>query len=413
MSDTDVKTLIEDIGNLGKTMHDYQDRLETVEKRKPEELINDDILQKIADDIISKSKLLQEAELHLKRMDELEQKFELARQAGEKKEDGPTKIRLALKDFFSKGGELTGLSPETKEFMASNEYKTLTEGTDTAGGLFVDPEIEAEILKNIVDIDPVRGIARVRTLSSSNSVKGYRRIETPTAYWETELGTSTASESQWAGYEVVAFPLTGKTPVSGDLLDDVRYVEAEVTADISEQFAYTEGLAFISGNGVDRPMGIVTNAGTDDAIYPAVVTSAGAAGTDAVQADDFAKMFTTLKAPYRGNSTWMLNSNTFRSVLILKDANNQYLWNPGLQSGPPTQLYGRPYVIAESIADEGSDTYPLYFGDFRRGYMVVDRSGMVIQRDPYTTWPAVYFKFRKRVGGQVVKAEAIKILKTS
>lgn len=377
-----------------------------------------EFIDKAGPELTDAVKARQDIEGLQKQCDDLELRIERSREAQEEAGVDHKEHQAALRDWISCTGDSglprvdKQLNEETVKFLNSVEYKTLTEGVDTAGGLFVDPDTEAAIIKNYVDIDPVRSVARVRPIISDRA-KGYRRTGTPTMYWETEIGTGTDSESTWALYEIPVHPGIVKTPVSGDLLDDVRFVESEITADAGEAISYGEGVTFISGNGVHKPMGIVTNCGTDAAKYPAVVNSTGAGASDAVQADDIATIYTTLKAPYRANATWMFNSTTFKSCLLLKDSNNQYLWLPGLAGAPPDRFYGRPYLLCESIADEGSDTYPVYIGDFNKGYMIVDRTGITLLRDPFTIWPRVYFKWRKRVGGQVVKAEAIKILKTS
>ncbi|KPL08306.1 hypothetical protein AMJ86_01120 [bacterium SM23_57] len=373
-----------------------------------------EFIEKAGPDFVDAIKKYQEIEGLKKQLDDLEKRIERSREAQEQAAVNPSAHKDAVQDFIRCTGESGALRKplceKTIEFLNSVEYKTLTEGVDTAGGIFVDPDTEAEVIKNYTNVDPVRTVATVRTIMSDRA-KGYRRTGIPTMYWETEIGTGTDSESAWAPYEIPAHPGIVKTPVSGDLLDDVRYIEAEITGDAGEAISYGEGVTFISGNGVHKPMGIVTNVDVDNTKYPASVTGAG---TNAISGDDFSAMYTAVKAPYRANFTWMFNSDSLKRILQLKEATtNAYIWNPGLQAGPPTQIYGRPFIICESIANQGADTYPIYGGDFRAGYMIVDRAGLVLQRDPYTIWPRVYFKWRKRVGGQVVKAEAIKILKTT
>ena len=159
-------------------------------------------------------------------------------------------------------------------------------------------------------------------------------------------------------------------------------------------------------------MGFTFNVDVDDAIYPASVTGAG---TNVIDEDDIPAMWGTLKSRYRANATWAFNSDSYIKLLQLKDSNGRYflIRDGGLISGPPNQLYGRPFIICETLPDEGSDVFPLWLGDFRAGYKIVDRSGIQILRDIFTIWPRVYFKMRKRVGAQVVLAEAIKALKTT
>lgn len=383
-------------------------------------------IDKIGDDLATATKAAQLAEANAKRVDEIETRLaaikELQVVAGVK----PTEHREAIREYLRTVGGTRGQMPKTEAFMASEAYKTfaqeflhleghtaaLTEGTFAEGGIFLDPELDAEILKNYVSIDPIRSVADVRTISKLE-IKGYRRVGTPTAYHDSELPATgvTPSRSTYAEYKIPAYPLTVITLISSDMLDDVRYVESEITSDAGEALGYTEGIDFLEGTAVDRAAGIFFNHGTDSTKYPADVTGAG---TAVISADDFATMYTTLLTPYRANSTWGFNSDTLKKILILKEATtNAYIWQPGLQAGPPAQIYGRPFIICESMDNEGNDYYPIMLGDFKKGYRIADRSGIVLLRDPYTGYPGVYFKTRKRVGGQVIKPEAIKILKTT
>jgi HK97 family phage major capsid protein len=193
-------------------------------------------------------------------------------------------------------------------------------------------------------------------------------------------------------------------------MEDWGAVEAEITEGATEEFEYNTGIAYVSGNGVGRPMGFTTNVDVDDAIYPKSVTGAG---TQLISADDFAKMQVALPTRYWPNSTWCFNSVSLGNILNLKATTGNYLWQPGLQAGLPNIIFGRPFVIMETLPNEGNDVFPLWFGDFRQGYLIVDRQGIKLLKDPYTSWPSVNFNWRIRTGGQVVKAEAIKALKTT
>jgi len=381
-------------------------------------------IDKIGTDLAEATKAAQLADATAKRVDEMETRMaamkEIQAEAGIK----PSEHREAIRDYIRTFGGQRGKMPIAEKFIASEQYEkfagevlmlekhTITEGTFAEGGIFLDPELDAEIIKNYVSIDPIRSVADVRTISGLD-IKGWRRTGTPTAYHDSELPAAavTATNSTWAEYKIAAYPLTVVTKVSSDMLNDVRFIESEITADAGESFGYTEGIDFLEGTAVDRAAGIFFNHGTDSAKYPADVTGAG---TEVISADDFATMYTTLLAPYRPNSIWGFNSDTLKRILILKESTtNAFIWQPGLQAGPPAEIYGRPYIICESMDNQGNDYYPIMLGDFKRGYRIVDRSGIALLVDPYSPYPGVNFNMRKRVGGQVIKPEAIKILKTT
>jgi HK97 family phage major capsid protein len=365
----------------------------------------------------------QDVEARDKRLDEIEKRFEILKNIQGESGIKPKVHREAIRDFIrSHGGRISPM-PKFEAFAASDEYRTyqnslfaieetrtLTEGTAADGGLFLDPELDTEILKNYVAIDPIRSVADVRTIAGME-IKGYRRTGTPTAYHGNEMAGSTASQAAWAEYKIPVHPLYVITQVSEDLLSDVRFIESEIVADAGEAFGYTEGVDFLSGNSVDKAAGIFFNHGTDATKYPADVTGVG---TAVISPDDIATMYTTLPVPYRPNCTWGFNSTVLKRICILKEATtNAYIWQPGLQAGPPDRIYGRPFIICESMTDQGNDYYPIMLGDFKKGYRIADRSGIVLLRDVFTGYPGVYFKMRKRVGGQVIKPEAIKILLTT
>jgi len=435
MDEKEIKEIADNIGKLAAAVDDVRKRMDEADKDRVGKGEFTTELERIGKELAENVKAVQGIELLQKRLDEVETRYarlkETQVEAGVKPSDHHRAILDALSCGFGDSQIIGGraMRKETIEFFASDEYKrystfigeyeletrTLVETVATAGGVFVSPEIEAEILKNVVDVDPVRSVAQVRAISTSDRLKGFRRTGTPTATWETELGTGTDAQGEYTDYEIPVHAMVGITPVSGDLLADVGFIEKEVTVDMAEQFSYTEGVAFVKGHGAGQPMGYTTSVSVDDNIYPAAVTSTGTAASDAVQPDDIPKMWGTLKARYRANATWAFNSNTYISLLSLADSNGRYymMKDGGLISGPPNMLYSRPFIICESLPDEGSDVYPLWLGDFKAGYRIVDRSGIQLLRDIYTIWPRVYFKTRSRVGGQVVKPEAIKGLKTS
>ena len=119
------------------------------------------------------------------------------------------------------------------------------------------------------------------------------------------------------------------------------------------------------------------------------------------------------KTLYGTNGTWVFNRTTLRDIRKLKDADNQYLWQPGLTGTQPSILLERPWILGEDMPNIGAGTFPIAFGDFRRGYFIVDRRGMTMLRDPFSAKPFIQFYTTKRVGGQVVLSEAIHKQKVS
>jgi HK97 family phage major capsid protein len=176
--------------------------------------------------------------------------------------------------------------------------------------------------------------------------------------------------------------------------------------EFAEQFGVAEGTAFISGNAVGKPEGILTNSD---------VSSVSSTSNDVLHGDDFAKLLFALKEPYHANATFLLNRLTVRDARILKDTTNQYIWQPGLNGATPATILDKPYLMATDMPTVADAAKAVASATSRRAYWIVDRLELAILRDPFTQAASgnVRFHARKRVGGQVVVPEAIKYLTIS
>ena len=290
--------------------------------------------------------------------------------------------------------------------LSDIEKKTMIASNDTTGGFLTSPEKIQEIIKNIVEMSPVRQVARVRT-TSKNSVHIPKRTGNITGgYWVQEIGTRQDLGSITYGMEEIpAHELGGYVDVSQHNLDDSDYnLEQEIYSEIAEQYAVTEGTSFISGSGVNQPEGLLTNGDVGE------VANGHAT---ALQADALIDLIYEVKNPYVANSNFMMERATIKAVRKLKDGNGDYLWTPALGVGRPSLILERPYVEATDMPTIGANAYPILFGDFRQAYMIIDREAIAFTRDVTTQnlKRVVRILGFKRLGGQVIKPEAIKKLK--
>ncbi|MCQ0986495.1 phage major capsid protein [Jiella marina] len=328
------------------------------------------------------------------RADKLETAFKRSPTGGERKNDEPTIEQKAFNGFLRHGVE--ALAPE--------ERKSLTVGENTRGGYLVTSQFSTEVLKNLVEISPVRQAARVGTMNSSEFVMP-KRTARPTAYWVGETEDRTGTEAAYGQVSIIAHETACYVDVSQQLLEDAAVdVEAEVSMDLAEEFGRIEGEAFVTGNGVKKPFGFMN----DDDV--AIVDSGSAT---AVTADSLISILYSLPSMYRNRATWMMNSDTLGKVRLLKDGQGQYLWQPGIAAGQPETLLGRPIVDATDMPDVAGGATPIAVGDFNSAYRIMDRVGMTLLRDPYTmaTKGLIRFHARRRVGADVVKAEALRKLR--
>jgi HK97 family phage major capsid protein len=212
--------------------------------------------------------------------------------------------------------------------------------------------------------------------------------------------------------ELYAMPAATQT-----LLDDAAVsIDQWIAEEVQAAFAEQEGNAFVIGNGTNKPKGFLDYTKVADASWSwgnlgYVATGAAGAFPASDSSDVLVDLVYTLKAGYRQNANWVMNRKTQAEVRKLKDADGNYLWQPAATADGRARLIGFPVTEAEDMPDIGADAHAIAFGDFRRGYLIVDRLGVRILRDPYSAKPYVLFYTTKRVGGGVQNFEAIKLLK--
>lgn len=189
---------------------------------------------------------------------------------------------------------------------------------------------------------------------------------------------------------------------------------------LAEEFAVAEGAAFISGNGTNKPKGFLayTTAATADSsrafgTLEHIATGVSADFAASNKADVLYQVQAALRQGYRANAVWMMGKAMMFELMRIKDTTGQYLWQPSLQAGVPVNLLGTAVYEAEDMPVKAANSLSIAYGDFNRGYTIVDRVGTRMLRDPYTNKPYVGFYTTKRVGGGVINSEAIKLIKFS
>lgn len=295
------------------------------------------------------------------------------------------------------------------EHLTDVEKKALTVSNDSTGGYLAPPEYVNELLKTVTEISPIRSVARIRS-TGQRSVQVPKRTSTFSAAWVAESGTRSETTGYNVGLEEIpCHEHYAMVDISEqDLEDTVFDLEAEMQSEFAEQFAKAEGAAFVTGNSVGKPEGIMTNGDVGESV-------SGHAST--LTADGLITLVHSVKSEYGRNGTFIFNRTTLAAIRKLKDTAGQYVFQTGmsLQAGVPNTVLGSPYIEVTDMPDVAANAYPLAFGDFRRAYMIVDRVQLAVLRDVYTqaTSGNVRYIARRRVGGQIVQAEAIVKLKVS
>ncbi|MFK8250654.1 phage major capsid protein [Ancylobacter terrae] len=338
----------------------------------------------------------------------------------EKKDDPSTKIVERLDKIEAKmnrpaGGKDDRAEPsvEAKAFGAylrhgkeagAEELKTLTVSSDPQGGYLAPKETSAEFIRNLVEFSPIRTIASVRT-TGAPAVSYPKRTGVTNAKWKGETQASEASEPAFGQAEIVIREVNTYVDVSNQLLaDSGGQAEAEVRLALAEDFAQKEGLAFVKGDGVLAPMGLLTD--------PAIAFTANGHATN-LSADALISLMYALPAMYRARGSWLMSGPTLATVRKLKDGQGNFLWQPSYQAGQPETLLGKPIVEAIDMPDVADGTFPIVFGDFASGYRIVDRLDLSVLVNPYllATNGITRIHATRRTGAGVIQASALRKLK--
>ena len=400
----DIKNAISDLGQTFAEFKKVNDeRLENIEKGEST-AYNDEKLSQIEaklDSYEDMNQKLTTAEANAEQIKEQVSKIEtMVTRPDSGFESKQVDDYLNAFDSYCRKG-LDGLQPDEK--------KALTVSNDSTGGYLAPPEYVRELLKTITEISPIRSIARVRS-TGARSIQIPKRDGQFSAQWVSESGTRSETTGYTVGLEELpAHEMYALVDISEqDLEDTVFDLEAEMQSEFAEQFAKAEGNAFVVGDAVGKPHGFMDHSG---------VGHVNSGNASAVTADGLISLVHNIKSDYTRNGTFVFNRATLASIRKLKDTAGQYVFQTGMMLGGNmvNTILGHPYVEATDMPSEGSNTFPVAFGDFRRAYMIVDRVNLAVLRDPFTqaTTGNVRYIARKRVGGQVVQKEAINKLKCS
>lgn len=302
-------------------------------------------------------------------------------------------------------------------YVKRGEEKALSIGVPTDGGYVVPGEVETEITRLMTHISPIRAIAGVRQVSGAV----YKRpitVTGPQTGWVGETASrptttsQTLAELSYPTTELYAMPAATSAFLDDAAVDVGQWIADEVNA----AFAAQETTAFVNGDGTNKPSGFLSGTKVAETSwawgslgYLATGTSGALPSSHA--SDILIDLVYALKAGYRQNASWVMNRKTQGALRKLKDADGNYLWQPAAAADGRASFMGFPLVEAEDMPNIAANSFSIAFGDFKRGYLIVDRQGVSVLRDPFSAKPYVLFYTTKRVGGGIADYDAIKLLK--
>lgn len=400
----DVKSAVQEIGSAFEEFKKVND--ERLEKLEKGEAIGD--LEGKLDKIESAMNMAEDSKSTLEK---LEAKTEIINESVEKIETALKRPASGMntKQIDEVMGAWGVYLRKGKQGLSADEVKALTVSNDTTGGYLAPPEYVRELLKTVTEISPIRSIARVRS-TSQRSIQVPKKTATFSAQWVGEVGTRSETDGYRVGLEEIpAHEQYALVDISEqDLEDTVFNMEAELQSEFAEQFAKAEGNAFVVGDAINKPEGFMSASGLNEVV---------SGNASALTTDSLISLVHSIKSEYSRNAVFVFSRSTLSAIRKLKDTAGQYIFQPGmmLDGNMSATILGHNYVEATDMPAIAGNAYPIAFGDFNRGYMIVDRVNLSVLKDNFTqaTTGSVRYVARRRVGGQVVQAEALAKLKIS
>jgi len=292
--------------------------------------------------------------------------------------------------------------------MTPEQQKMLSVGVEADGGIFVTPRMLNTVVGFLRETDPIRELAAVET-TNTDSVEFLADMDDVTYGWASELTiTSETTTPKWRKRLIPVHTLDARIHATQQVMEDAsRDLEGWVAGKIADRFSRATGNAYVEGNGTDRPRGFLT--------YPNGTTAWGdVERTNLLHAtlpttDGLIRLKFSLLEGYMARATWVMNRLTVMETMLLKDGDGRYIWREGISAGTPSILLGLPTRMATSMPQVGAGALAYVLADWSQFYMVVDRRGITLQRDPYTQKPEIEYWSRARYGGDIKNFQSGKI----
>jgi HK97 family phage major capsid protein len=390
-----VKALETNLKTFGSDSADYKQAVEnTIEILEKQETDNQGIIKDLA-----AAKAAQEQQTE--KMTELE--LELARGGKSQAVDyKTTPSYLALQKWCAQGDKF--MSKDEFSLLSQMDAKTLRTDIDTGAGYLTMPEMDTSITKTITEISNMRSVARVRS-TSKKVLDMPIRTSVPTATYEGEAASGDDSESAYGSEQLTSFRLTLTVPFTQDqMMDSAFDLESEINADVAEGMAKKEGNKFVLGTGSKQPEGVLVN----PTIVAGAFTSTVSGGFAAA---DLTYLTGELKVGY--DPMYAFNRRTLAYARSLEDSAGRPIWQINLADKAPNTINGEPYVLFPDMPNTAANNLAVIYGDFRRGYTITDRTGLMIIRDQYAKkrQAIIEITFHKWNTGQVTLPEAFIAMK--
>lgn len=428
----EIKTMVEQLmANFEETKSANETKLKDFEKKGVTDVILTDKLKKLDDDFAKKHGELQTA------LQEIEKKAnrpalgdgdkdaalelksfnaQLRAHAKRHSRERPADVDQAGFDLYTKA--VTSYLLQGKDGMSAEEIKAAQVGVDPSGGYLVTPEIDNDITRVVTSIGAMRSLATVRAIGSASLTKLAQTSGAAFGGWGDEKTAATETDTpKLARLEFTPGTCWAAPRATTELLEDASIdIASWLVGEVDLTFDEQESSGFVLGDGNNKPKGILAYDTVENDTYAwgkiGYKKTVNAADFPAVNpSDKLIDLMHALKRQYRNGASFVMTDKTLAQIRKFKDGQGNYLWVPGLQGGVVGVLMGKPVVTDDFWDDVGANKYPVGYGDWKRAYLIVDRRGTTVLRDPFTAHPYVKFVVSRRVGGGMQNFEAAKLLK--
>ena len=393
----EVKKLVDD---LGKSVHDMREANE----QKMAELAKNNGVAELKE---AQAKLDAQVADAIKGLTDLQRANALGADNQKSNDDVAPEIKAAFSHLVRRG-------------EGGLDAKSLSSLTNPDGGYLVPRDTSGRIIKKAQDFSPMRRYASVQMISG-DALEGLNDNGVISTGWVGETAARTATGTPQLGmWKVQAHEIYANPQATQRMLDDAEInVESWISRKLAEAFGQAEASAFISGDGVGKPRGILsrTFATTTDAsrawgtVQKVASGASGAFVATPNAADCLISLMTALHPKYWAGAIFAMNRYTLGEVMKLKDDTGAYIWQPNFQLGAAGTILGQKVDASfDHLPSLGAASKSIVFGDFSNAYQIVDKKGITILRDPLTNKPYVGFYTTRRVGGDVINSEAYKVL---
>jgi len=293
--------------------------------------------------------------------------------------------------------------------------KDLVAGVGPDGGYYITTDRSSKISTRIFETSPLRGVASVQT-TTSDMFEMVLDDDEASAGWVGETQSRADTDTPQIGLiKIPIHELFAQPRATQKMIDDAGFdIESWLTSKVSNRLGRLENTSFVVGDGSKKPKGFLS--------YPAWAVAAtyerdaieqiSSGNAALLTADGLIALQNALIQEYDMNANWGMKRATFGAIMILKDVQGRYLLNPRvLAEGADKILLGKPVVLMDDMPTVAADALSVVYADFNEFYTIVDRFGIRVLRDPYTSKPYVKFYTTKRTGGAVTNFEAGKIQK--